>query len=382
MSGKGRRAHGEGSVFRRSADGRWTGSLDLGYVGGKRVRKVVYGRTQREALDKLADLRRQAEQGRDLSQPNLTLEQWLDRWMLIKKAEGTRPSTLRSYRWLIKGHINPELGKVRLDKLTPTQVRDLITSKSSSTLAPASVGHIVRLLRNSLGEAERLDLVTRNVAKAVRMPSIPKYAARGLTVEESRALLTAVKGHRHEAVFATLLVAGLRRGEVLGLRWEDVDLAGGVIYVRHSLQRIDGSLQIVEPKTRASRAPIPIPAGLVAILKQHRARQRKERLAMGERWPGLDAVFTSTTGTWIEPRNLTREWNAVRVSAGLEGLRLHDLRHTTASLLADLKVHPRVAMEMLRHADIATTMNTYTHVSTAVQRDAATAMQQAIFGSD
>jgi integrase len=375
-----RRGHGEGSIYRRASDGRWAGVLDLGYVDGKRSRRVVYGRTQREVRDKLTDLRRQSDQGRDLSLPNMTVAQWLDNWIPIKEAEGRRPATIRSYRWLIETHVKPDLGKIRLDKLTPGRVRDHITSKSTSDLSAATVAHILRLLRNTLGEAERLELVSRNVAKAVRMPTVPQFQARGLTVDETKSLLMAIKGHRHEALYATMLVAGLRRGEALGLFWEDIGLDSHVIDVRRSLQRIGQSLQIVEPKTRASHAPIPIPSGLVSILTAHRARQQKERLALGPRWPGLDAVFTSTTGTFVEPRNLSREWANVRAQAGLEGLRMHDLRHSTATVLTSLGIHPRVTMEMLRHADISTTMNVYAHAPSHLQREAANAMQHAIFG--
>lgn len=375
-----RRSQGEGAIYKRASDGRWVGSLNLGLVNGKRRRKQVYGSTEREVLAALNDLRRTLEQGSDLTQRTRTLAVWLDDWLEIKGGDGTRASTLRSYRWLIESHIKPVLGAKRLDKLAAVDVRALITEKGQSALAPASVAHILRLLRNALGEAERLDLVSRNVAKAVRMPRVPAHQVDALDVAQARLLLNVIASHRLHALFATALVLGLRRGEVLGLSWADVDFDSNVVHVRQSLQRLDGSLQLVEPKTRASNAVLAAPPGLMKILARHRSQQQAERLMLGSAWPGLDLIFTSTTGTALDPRNVSREWDRLRRTAGLPMFRLHDLRHSCATILTALGVHPRVVMEMLRHSQISITMNTYAHVAPLMQRDAADALEAALFG--
>lgn len=380
MSGRKRRAQGEGAVYRRASDGLWVASLNLGYVDGKRVRRSAYGKTQREALDALARLRRASENGQDLSKRSPTVGEWLDAWLKIKESDGTRPSTLKSYRWLIESHIRPTLGKKRLDRLTPLDVRTLIDAKSNSALSSTSVAHVLRLLRNTLGEAERMDLVGRNVAKAVRMPKTSSPEVQALSVKEARALLEATKKHRSRALFATLMTLGLRRGEALGLRWSDVDLDLGVVRVRHSLQRLDGRLQLVETKTRASSASIPIPPGLIKILKQHRAKQQAERLAKGSLWRGEDYVFTSSRGTPLEPRNVSRQWAEVRNAAGLPHVRLHDLRHSFASMLTALGVPPRTVMQMLRHSQISTSMEIYAHVALDTQQEAALILDKALFG--
>lgn len=242
------------------------------------------------------------------------------------------------------------------------------------------MAHLLRLLRNTLGEAERLDLVSRNVAKAVKMPRVPVKQVQALDVEQARDLLTVLRRHRLHALFATTLVLGLRRGEALGLSWEDVDQQHNLIRIRQSLQRLDGSLKLVETKTKSSTATVAVPPSLMAILNKHRAEQQAHRLALGAAWRGHGLVFTSTTGTPLEPRNVSREWDRVRRQAGLPDLRLHDLRHSCATILVALGIHPRVVMEMLRHSQIGITMNTYSHVAPLLQREAADALEAALFG--
>jgi len=353
--------------------------LDLGTVGGRRVRRYVYGRTQREVLLALAELRRDVSSGRDVTAPHRSVSQWLDQWLVVKRNDGVRATTFRFYEQLIEAHIKPDLGEVRLDRLSPGDVRSLISAKMGTHLSPTTVAHILRLLRNALGDAENLDLVPRNAAKAVRMPAVPRREAPTLDVAEARRLLSVISGHRLHALFATALVLGLRRGEVLGLSWDDVDFRSDSVRIKASLQRLNGTLQLVPPKTRASASVLATPPGLMKILSRHRVEQQAERLAIGPAWPGLPLVFTSTTGTALEPRNVNREWEKVRAQAGLPELRFHDLRHSCATLLTALGVHPRVVMEMLRHSEIGVTMNLYSHVSPVLQRGAAEALESALF---
>jgi integrase len=308
-----------------------------------------------------------------------TVDQWLAEWLKTKERDGTRASTIASYRWLVNKHIAPGIGKVRLDRLSPADVRTLVTAKLESSLSTASVAHMLRVLRVALNDAARLDLVTRNVASAVRMPKAEPFEANALTVEDARALVAATSNHRLNALWMLALVHGLRKGELLGLCWQDIDLANGTLWVRHSRQTVNGEVLMVPPKTRSSHAALPLPPSLVAILKRHRTRQQGERLKMGERWPGTDFVFTSATGTPIDPRNLHRQWVDLREDAGLTGLRLHDLRHSCASVLVALGVHPRQAMEWLRHSQISMTMNVYSHVDPESQRQVAEALERALF---
>ncbi len=174
------------------------------------------------------------------------------------------------------------------------------------------------------------------------------------------------------------LALGLRRGEALGLRWQDVDPDGAVLHVRQQLQRIEGKLELREPKTRKGRRTVALPAVAVAALRAHRARQNAERLALGEAWADRGLVFTSEGGTPIDPGNLKRSWHALRKRAKLDGLRFHDLRHGCATLLLAQGVHPSVVMETLGHSQISVAMNVYSHVLPMLQREAVDALDAAL----
>src|SRR6185369_14122545 len=316
-----RRAHGEGGLYQRASDNRWVGVVDLGWIDGKRRRRTVYGRTQKEAREKMAKLREAAGNGQDLTVKAQTVAQWMAYWLdEIKAHDGTRPSTLARYRYAIDGHIVPVLGKVRLDKLTPADVRKLHAARRDS-MKPASLAKVHAVLRAALGDAERMDLVSRNVAKSVQPPKLGGAEPRDLAVEDARRFLDVTAGDRLEALFVVALTMGLRRGELLGLRWDDVDLDAATLRVARSAQRVAGTLRLVDTKTRGSRRPVPIPAIAVEALKRHQKRQEQERADAGKAWTENGLVFASTVGTLMEPRNVTRRVQQLRGRANLPALR-------------------------------------------------------------
>jgi integrase len=331
-------------------------------------------------LGKLDELRRAADRGQNLAARSRTLADWLDEWLTeIKAHDGTRPTTLRRYRQIVTAHLVPVLGKMRLDKLPPSDVQRLFAARRD-TVAPATLVKIHAVLRVALADAERLDLVPRNVARAVKGPSLGHEERRSLTVDEARTFLATIEDDRFEAVFVLGLTMGLRRGEVLGLRWEDVDLNGRSLHVRHALQRVEGTLRLVETKTRTSRRGLPMPSMAVRALERHRARQAAERLAAGAAWQDRGLVFTTGIGTPLEPRNVNRRFEQLRRRAGLVWLRLHDLRHGCATFLLANGVDPRTVMEILGHTTIRQTMDRYGHVLPERLRAAADAMDQALGG--
>jgi len=380
MTRKGRRAHGEGSVYEQRP-GLWAAAVDLGWVNGKRRRKYVYATTEAEAVRKRDELRRQLRLGVDLTAPPRTLAAWLAEWLQdVKAHDDTRSSTLRRYREVVDHHLIPALGNVMLDKLTARQVQRFLTSLKAQ-VAPATIVKIHGVLRVALSDAERMDLVPRNVAKAAKPPSLPRSERRALTHDEARALLSAIAGDRLEPLFVTLLATGLRRGEVLGLRWSDIDQDGEVLHVRQTLQRVGGRLSFVPPKTHRSARALPLSKLAMQALKKQRARQAEERLQAGEAWHDLGLAFASVIGTPMEPRNVNRRFEQLRSRAGLSWLRLHDLRHAFATFLLDDGVELRTVMELLGHSTIRLTADTYGHVLPARAREAASVIDKA-FGKE
>lgn len=369
-----RRGHGEGAIYQRG-DGRWVTAVNLGWEGGKRKRKVVYGKTRKEVAEKLKSLLRDQQRNTLVSDEKQTVQKYLEWWLAEVASTSVRPTTAESYTDKIRLHVIPEIGRVRLARLTAAQVQDLLTRKLRSGLSPRSVAYIHAILRRALGQAEKWGLVSRNVVALVDPPRVQRPEARSMTPEEARAFLNAAKVDRLHALFAVALAIGLRRGEVLGLHWRDIDLDKGTLRVRTSLVRLGGTMVLSEPKSARSRRTIPLPSSSLTALREHRLRQVEERLAAGNLWQESGLVFTTHVGTFIEPRTVGRAFERICERARIGRWHLHELRHTCASLLLAQNIHPRVVMEVLGHSGITLTMNTYSHVLPALQQDAASRME-------
>lgn len=299
-----------------------------------------------------------------------TLAQFLDRWLDDVSKPSVRPKTYRFYQDHINLHIKPSLGKKQLEKLTPADVQHFVNDRLKTGLSPQTIRHIIATLRAALSIAVKWQLVHRNVAALVTLPRIQKQEMKIFTPEQANSFLDFIKGHRLEALFVMALSLGLRRGELLGLHWSDVDLDAVALRVNYALQRFDGKLHLVEPKTEKSRRKLPLPSLLLNALRAHRVRQLEERLALGSDWQETGFVFTSTIGTPLEPRNVNRTFDALieKANKGLEEdkklpkIRFHDLRHSCATFLLSQGVPMRTVMEILGHSQISLTMNTYAHV--------------------
>ncbi|MGI8564617.1 MAG: tyrosine-type recombinase/integrase [Candidatus Dormibacter sp.] len=370
-----RRGHGEGSIFRRK-DGLWAGSVNLGRRDGQRRRKTVYGRTRREVQEKVVAALRDQQLGVLPSTGTGTVAQFLATWLENSAKPRLRPSTYRSYSDLIHLHLIPSLGHLRLDRLGPAQVQAMLNAKLASGLSPRRVEFLRAVLRTSLNQAIKWEMLTKNAAALADSPRVTRRPVQVLSPAEAQRLLDAARDDRFEAVYAVALSLGLRQGEALGLRWQDIDLTEQRLTVVHALQRVDGKLTLVEPKTARSRRSIKVPAVIADILAKHRKRQFEDRLRAGARWQHSDLVFTTTIGTPLEGTTVTHRFPHLLAAAGLPRIRFHDLRHSCASLLLAQGVSPRVVMETLGHSQISLTMNTYSHVIPAVQAEAANAMDR------
>ena len=238
------------------------------------------------------------------------------------------------------------------------------------------------VLRIALDQAMKWTLIARNVASLVVPPHVEQHDARAFTPEEARQFLSAVHGDRLEALFSVALALGLRQGEALGLRWSAVDLENGELHVRTALQRIEGKLTVVPPKTKQSKRKITLPAVSVAVLRAHRIRQMEEQLLAGSQWEDHDLVFANTIGKPLKKANIGKRLKDLLAKAGLPPMRFHDLRHCCASLLLAQNVHPKVVQEILGHTQIATTLDLYSHVLPHVRRETADLMDRMLAAND
>jgi integrase len=234
-----------------------------------------------------------------------------------------------------------------------------------------------QVLRTALELARRWEVIDRTVASLVDPPRRVRPKIKPLTPDEARRFLDSVGGHRLEALFSVALAMGLRQGEALGLRWQDIDTTQGILLVRNQLQRIDGRLTLVEPKTERSRRTLVVPPTIIQNLRDHETRQAAERLWAGSKWIESGFVFTNRTGGPLQARRVIEDFHKALKNAGLQRIRFHDLRHSCATLLLVQEVPDRVVMQILGHSDISMTQE-YIHVIPELQRKAARQMESLI----
>jgi len=380
--GNRRRAKGEGSVFQRKSDGRWIGQINLGPdERGIPQRKTVSARTQQEALKKFKAEQRLIDQGLPPSDDRITVGQLLDEWVTTVLPRQVAPSALSNYEWAVRLHINPMIGRKRVSKLTTLDVDRLIADKSKS-LRPSSVRRVRSVLLAGLDQGVAWGKVSRNVAKESRAPKLTSQERRALTQDEARSLVASLSGDRLEALYIAALLLGLRRGEVLGLKWSDIDAKKHTVTIRQALKREDGHLVLGEVKTPKSRRSLHMPEELEAAFKAHRSRQAAERLKAGEHWKDSGLVFTTEIGTPIDTRNFYRGFVQTCEKAGIGKLRPHELRHSQATLSLAAGVPIEVVSRNLGHASIRVTADTYAHIGDAPRERATEAMADVLWGAE
>jgi integrase len=364
-----RKPVGSGTVYRRK-DGRYEAAVWVTTPKGQRRRKRVYARTHEEAHQKYVALMRQVHQGIPIATRSQRVDEYLWYWLEQVAKPGVRRTTYARYETFIRLYLAPGLGKKRLEKLTTADVRAFLNAQRDDGESAHKMQAMHAVMRNALQNAMREDLVARNVAALVRLPQAGPREFRPWSVDEAVTFLDAARQHPLYAAFVLVLTLGLRRGEVLGIAWDQVDLDEGTVRVRQQLQRVGGELRLNEVKTRRSGRVVPLPDLCLRALQRRKAEQAADRLAAGQRWQETGLVFTTRHGTPVEPRNLARTFDLLCERSGVRRIRLHDTRHTCASLLAAAGTHPRKIMAILGHSQIGVTMNVYTHVTTEDQRAA------------
>jgi len=373
-----------GSIRKRGRDS-WTVIVDLGRdpVTRKRrqISKAVRG-TKRDAEAFLVQVLHERDTGVERPIGRVSVAAYLDRWLEDYGRTNLAPKTLATYRDVVRVHLTPTLGSLELVALRPTHIqsmysRMLVSGRRDGRggLAARSVVRYHQILHAALHQAVRWQLLVRNPADAVEPPRAPRRELRATTGEQARAVMAAADATPYGSFVRLALLTGMRRGELLGLRWADVDFDGGALAVQQTAQRIAG-LGIVfrQPKTRLSRRSVAISSDAVALLRRHRRQQVETRLLAGAAYRDRDLVFATALGTPIEPGNLRRSWLGITRAAGLPGLRVHDLRHAHATLMLAQGVHPKVVSERLGHASVNITLDTYSHVLPGLQAAAAEAL--------
>lgn len=354
---------GDGSVFRRS-DGRFAAALYVTTSSGKRKRIYAYAPTKFEARLRLQELRTREQSGIPTPDRNWRVDAYLDYWLANVAAIDRRPRTVELYAAVIKRSLKPGLGTRPLLRLSVAQVQLFLNEQLRLGRSIRTVQNIRTVLSAALTRAMREELITRNVARLVQLPTWTRKEIHPWEAEQVGLFLATARDNRLYPAFLLLALYGLRRGEVLGLRWSDIDLTNGQIHVRQQIQRIGSSLAVGDVKTRAGRRDLPLLAAASLALQAHRETQTVEHGASAPE--GL--VFTSTTGHPVEPGNLARTFHLLRERAGLPHTTVHHLRHTAATLLKNAGVPARDTQLILGHAHISTTQQIYQHGNNEIQR--------------
>jgi integrase len=366
------RGRNEGTIFKRE-DGRWVAMMSLD--GG--TRKSFYGKTRQDVQRKLAEALRDRDKGLPITRDERqTFGHYVPSWLGILKPT-LRPGAWQRYEELCRLHLVPALGKTPLTRLTVQQLNSLYAAKLMEGSSPRTVRYLHSTLHKALSDAQEMGLVQRNVATLAKPPRQRFHEMHTFTPDQARQFIHAVHNDRLEALYVLAMTSGMRLGELLSLRWADVDLEAGYLVVQRSLRRINGAWVYAQPKTEHGRRKLVLSTLARDTLSRHRDRQATERQALGPIWVANELVFTDEVGQPLRGTIVYRHrFLPLCRQAGLPAIRFHDLRHTTATLMLLQGVNPKVVSEMLGHASVTITLSLYAHVLPDMQKNAAAAMDR------
>src|SRR5215208_6779854 len=373
--------NGTGTVYpRRNKDGKITGYRDSYFTADGR-RRYVSAKTKTEARRILRQAMADADRGLLFDADNLKVGAYLDRWLSDSVSDTVKATTFERYEQITRLHLKPDLARVKLKALTPAHVRTLYREKLEAGSSARTVRYIHTTLRKALKQAVMDGLIPRNVTEAVKPPQLTREEMHPLTPEQAKLLLQTAHeiGDRLEALYVLAIHTGLRQGELLGLKWDDVDLEDGSLQVRRTLAMTKSGPVFTAPKTTGSKRSVKLTSKAIEALKHHLERQLEEIDRVGSLWQENGLIFASATGEPLNRHNLTRRsFKPLLKQAGLPEVRFHDLRHTCATLLLTRNVNPKIVSEMLGHSTIAITLDTYSHVLPNMRNQAAAAMEEAL----
>ena len=375
------RPNGEGTISGPRKDGRYVGAFYALTTAGMRKRVYVYGRTREEAHERLVEEQAKAGRGIPVPATSWKLGPYLQYWLENVVKPTRRPATYALYETNIRLHIAPGLGKYQLKRLSVPIVQAFLDGKIRSGQSVRNVQIMRQILSAALSRAVSEELVVRNVARLAELPAWESAQTVPWSPAEALAFLQAASPDPLYPAFVLLLLYGMRRGEVLGLRWQDIDDGSAIIRIRQQVLRVQGQLLIGPVKTRAGNRDLPLIGIAEDALAARRAAQDQDRARLGRCWIDTGLVFTTRTGKPVEPRNLVRSFARICDGNKIRRIRVHAVRHTTASLLKDLGVPARDTQIVLGHAHVTTTQQIYTHVDEIARLDALTKLNKLLGGS-
>jgi len=359
-------------------------------ITGKRKQRTETFRTKKEAESREREWMLDVERGTAIDGTKMTVGEYLDLWLATVARHAVRETSYNAYETTIRVHLKPLLGSIPLQRLAPARVQECYATMQAAGASAAVVGKCHLRLSQALGQAVRWQMVSRNVCDAVDPPRVAHKQVATWTAAEVRRFLAVATQDGYHPYWLLAVATGMRRGELLGLRWQDVDIARSRVHVRQSVTvGKKGAPIFQEPKTPKARRVIPIPGEVATALHTHRVHQNKTRLACGPAWRDYDLVFTVADGGPINPGNLLRNMraiiakinkNAKKDDERLSVLTIHALRHTHATLLLQQGQNAKVIQERLGHANISMTLSTYAHVLPNMQEEAADAIGAMLFG--
>jgi integrase len=373
-----RRGHGEGAIYWRESRKRWIAELKL--ENGKS--KYFSGKTYAEAKQKLNQAQLEQRQGKLATGPKQTVKDFLHCWFEEVHAGALKLSARALYRRHLRNHIIPALGSIQLQKLRADQVQAFLNTMVRDGLKATTIQVIFAILNTALKDAVRWQLLTVNVCSAVTLPRVVPSEIRSLSKEEARRLLEVAKENYLHSLLTLALATGMRLGELLALRWEEVDLENSTLQVHHTVDYIQGYGKVEsEPKTTSGRRRITLPQFAIEELERHRAYQAEMRKEAGHLWREQGLIITSMTGNHLGRSRVQKNFKQLLKKADLPDMHFHWLRHSAATILLSMGVSPKVVQELLGHSDIRTTLRIYGHVLPGMHKEAMDKMDD-VFGSN
>ena len=366
-----RRGTGEGSIWKEGISWRAAVTLDR-----KRVTRSF--KTQKQALDWIQQVKHQVNQGLTYSATHIMLENFLSEWLNIHKTV-LKPKSAERYAQLASDYIFPKIGNLKLKDLRVEVIENFYQNSLQTGVSVRNVRYVHSLLHRSLNDAVRRGLVGFNPAHGARLPRLQQREMEILDEAEIRQFLIAAQGHRHEVLFKLAIQTGMRQGELLGLRWSDLDWQRGTIRVQRQVQRVKGlGLVFMTPKTSAGRRTIQLGEEILQSLRSHHTQQQIVKAFAGKRWVDLDLIFSSNVGTALCSELLLQEFKVLLKKAGVKPIRFHDLRHSFASLALNHGIPPLIVSKVLGHSKPSTTLDIYGHMIPVYQDEVARLMDELV----